>query len=116
MAGSRWKLTIRHGSDVSRRTFDDLDEALGAARRAADEVIAEGPLKSVSAIRNYEPEQLVNARIEITGKGLLSPPTAGIDIQGDLSVIPYAGGVRRRTLEGSTLPQAMKSVKMFLST
>jgi hypothetical protein len=37
-----WKLTIRHGSDVKRQRFDDLDEALGAARDAADEVIAEG--------------------------------------------------------------------------
>jgi hypothetical protein len=28
--------------------------------------------------------------------------------------VPYAGGVRRQTLEGSTIAQAMKSVKMFL--
>jgi len=111
-----WKLTIRHGSDVKRQRFDDLDEALGAAREVADEVIAEGQLDSVSAIRDYEPSQLVNARIEITGKGLFKPPTAGIDIQGDLSVIPFAGGVSRQTLEGSTLPQAMKSLKMFLSS
>ena len=107
-----WKLTIRHGSDVSRQRFDDLDEALGAARAAA----AEARLDSVSAIRDYEPSQLVNARIEITGKGLFKPPTAGIDIQGDLSVVPFAGGVSRQTLEGSTLPQAMKSLKMFLSS
>jgi hypothetical protein len=111
---ANWKLTVRHGSDVSRQTFDDLDEALGAARRAADEVISEGPLRKVKAIRDYEPEQLINARIEITGKGLFRPPTAGIDIHGDLSVVPYAGGVRRQTLEGSTIAQAMKSVKMFL--
>lgn len=113
---STWKLTVRHGSDVKRRGFDDLDEALGAAREAADEVIAEGPLDTVKAIRDYEPSQLVNARIEITGKGLFKPPTAGIDIQGDLSVVAYAGGVRRQTLEGSNIPQAMKSLKMFLSS
>lgn len=116
MAKSNWKLTVRHGSDVSRESFDDLDEALGAARRAADEVIAEGPLDAVSAIRDYEPSQLVNARLEISGRGLFSPPTAGIDIQGDLSVIAYAGGVKRQTLEGSTIAQAIKSVKMFLSS
>ena len=111
---ANWKLTVRHGSDVTRRTFDDLDEALAAAREAADEVVSEGPLSKVSAIREYEPAQIVNARIEITGKGLFRPPTAGIDIQGDLSIVPYAGGVRRQTLEGSSIPEAIRSVKMFL--
>ncbi|MCB0858272.1 MAG: hypothetical protein KDB57_09180 [Solirubrobacterales bacterium] len=112
---AQWKLTVRHGPDVSRQTFDDLDSALGAAREAADEVVSEGPLDPVSAIREYEPSQIVNARIEITGKGIFKPPTAGIDIQGDLRIVPYAGSVRRQTLEGSTLPQAIKSLKMFLS-
>lgn len=112
---AKWKLTVRHGPDVRRSSFDDLDEALGAAREAANEVVADGPLNRVKAIRDYEPDQIVNARIEISGKGLFRPPTAGIDIQGDLSVVPYAGGVRRQTLEGSTIPQAMKSLKMFLS-
>ncbi len=113
---ANWKLTIRYGSDVRRESFDDLDDALGAARKAADEVISEGPLEPVSAIRDYEPSQIVNARIEISGKGLFKPPTAGFDIQGDLSVIAYAGGVTRQTLEGSTVPQVMKSLKMFLSS
>ena len=111
---ANWKLTVRHGSDVSRQSFDDLDEALAAARDAADEVLADGPLNRVSAIRDYEPAQIVNARIEIAGKGLFRPPTAGIDIQGDLSIVPYAGGVRRQTLDGSSVAEAIKSVKMFL--
>ena len=113
---AKWKLTVRHGSDVSRQSFDQLDDALAAAREAADEVIGDGPLSTVKAIRDYEPSNIVNARIEISGKGLLRPPTAGIDIQGDLSVIPYAGGVRRRVLEGSTVPQAIKSLRMSLSS
>lgn len=111
-----WKLTVRHGSDVSRQSFDDLDEAVEAARSAADEILAEGPLTRVQAIRDYEPGQIVNARVEISGKGIFSPPTAGIDIQGDLTIIPYAGGVRRKLLEGSTIAQAIKSVKMSLSS
>ena len=110
-----WKLTVRSESDVTRQSFDDLDEALAAARKAADEVIDDGPIDRVKAIRDYEPSQIVNARIEISGKGLFSPPTAGIDIQGDLTVIPYAGGVRRQTLDGSDIGQAIKSVKLFLS-
>lgn len=110
-----WKLTVRYGSDVSRQTFDDLDQALEAARTAADEVIADGPLKEVKAIRDYEPAQIVNARIEVSGKGLFSPPTAGFDIQGDLSVVAYSGGVRRAELDGSTVSQAIKSVRIALS-
>ena len=113
---AKWKLTVRHGPEVRRSSFDDLDDALAAAREAADEVVSEGPLDRVKAIRDYEPSQIVNARIEITGKGLFRPPAAGLDIQGDLSVVPYAGGVRRQTLDGSTIPQAMKSLKMFLSS
>lgn len=111
-----WKLTVRHGSDVSRESFDDLDDALEEARRKAEEIISEGPLTRVKAIRDYEPGQIVNARIEISGKGLFSPPTAGIDIQGDLSIIAYTGGVRRKLLEGSTVAQAIKSVRMSLSS
>lgn len=113
---ANWKLTVRHGPDVKRQSFDDLDDALGAARKAADEVIAEGPLDSVSAIRDYEPGQIVNARIEISGKGFFSPPTAGFDIQGDLSVIAYAGGFKRQTLDGSTVAQAIKSLLDYLGT
>lgn len=111
-----WKLTVRYGSDVSRQGFDDLDQALDAARKAADEVIADGSLGEVKAIRDYEPSQLVNARIEISGKGLFRPPTAGIDIQGDLTVIAYQGGVRRDPLEGSNITQALKSVRMALTS
>ncbi len=111
---SRWKLTVRHGSDVTRSNFDDLDDALGAARAAAEEIVSEGPLREVKAIRDYEPGQIVNARIEISGKGFFSPPTAGMDIQGDLSVIPYAGGVKRQVLDGDSIADAMRSLRLFL--
>lgn len=113
---ANWKVTVRHGSDVSRERFDDLEEALAFAREAAEEVVGEGPLETVKAIRDYGPAQIVNARVEITGKGLLRPPTAGIDIHGDLSVVPYAGGVRRKLLDGSTIPQAIKSLRMSLQS
>ena len=113
---ANWKVTVRHGPDVSRQSFDDLEAALAFAREAAEEVIAEGELGPVKAIRDYEPSQIVNARVEITGKGLLRPPTAGIDIQRDLSVVPYTGGVRRKALDGSTIPQAIKSLRMELGS
>lgn len=111
---ANWKVTVRHGPEVNRRSFDDLDEALTFAREAAVEVVAEGPLDTVKAIREYGPAQIVNARVEISGKGFLRPPTAGFDIHGDLSITPYAGGVRRKILKGSTIPQAIKSLRIAL--
>src|SRR4051794_3155781 len=42
---SRWKLTVRHGSDVDHLGFDDLGEAVAAMRARALEIRAEGPVK-----------------------------------------------------------------------
>ena len=109
-----WKLTIREGSTVTRSSFDDLDGAIDAAREKAAEIIAGEPMKPVKAIRDYEPAQLVRARIEIAGKGLFSPPTAGLDIQGDLSITGFTGGVRRKPLEGDSLRQVFGEIREAL--
>lgn len=90
-----WKVTVRNGSDVSRSGFDDLDQAIAEARRQTDMIRSEGPMAPVKAIRDYEPDQLIRARIEISGKGFLKAPTAGVDIHGDLSLTGFTGGVRR---------------------
>ena len=94
-----WKLTIRHGSDVDREGFDDLDQALAAAERRVREIKAEGPLADVSMLRDFDPRAQVHARLEISGRGLVRPPTAGIDVRGDGSVVPYSGGIRREELK-----------------
>jgi len=36
---------------------------------------------------------------EISGRGLLRPPTAGVDLRGDGSVVAYSGGIRREELK-----------------
>ena len=96
-----WKLTIRHGSTVAREQFDDLDAAVAELRRCAEEVRAEGGLKQVSALRDFEPADQVQARLEISGRGILRPPTAGIDVRGDGSMVAFSGSVRRQQIEPS---------------
>jgi hypothetical protein len=109
-----WKLTIRDGSDVSRLKFDDLDAALEAARVRIDEVLERRPLATVKAIRDYEPGKRVKARIEISGRGFLSPPTAGVDIRGDNTLLGFTGGVTRKPLDGRTSDQVIEAMRQTL--
>lgn len=110
-----WKLTIRDGSDVRRTKYDDLGAALEEARKAIDDVLSRGPLKKIKAIRDYEPEIQVKARVEISGKGLFSPPTAGVDVRGDNSLVAYSGAVARRPLEAESSGQAVEAMREALS-
>jgi hypothetical protein len=98
---SRWKLTVRHGSDVSHQSFDDLGEAVAAMREQALAIRAEGPVRKVSALRDFGPEQQVHARLQISGKGVLRRPTAGVDVRGDGTFMPYRGSVVREELDPS---------------
>ena len=68
-------------------------------RERALAIRSEGPVKAVSAIRDYAPGDLVNARLQLAGKGLLGKPVAGVDVRGDGSFVPYRGGLRREELD-----------------
>ncbi len=70
-------------------------------RRRALAIRAEGPIKPVSALRDFEPEDQVHARLELSGKGLLRKPVAGIDVRGNGEFVPYRGGMRREELDPS---------------
>jgi hypothetical protein len=94
-----WKLTIRHGSNVSHERFDDLGDAVAAMRERALAIRAEGPAETVSALRDFGPKQQVHARLQLAGKGLLHKPVAGIDVRGDGTFMPYRGGVTREELD-----------------
>jgi hypothetical protein len=96
---SRWKLTVRHGSDVEHEGFDDLNAAVAAMRQRALEIRAEGPVRPVSSVRDFSPAAQVHARLQISGKGLLHKPTAGVDVRGDGTFMPFRGGVRREELD-----------------
>jgi hypothetical protein len=98
---SRWKLTVRHGSDVDHASFDGLEEAVAALRERALAIRAEGPVKAVSALRDFGPEAQVHARLQLSGRGWLRKPVAGIDVRGDGTFMPYRGGVTRQELDPS---------------
>ena len=67
--------------------------------RHAEEIGGEGTLPAVEVFRTYEPSERVRARIEITGPGLLRRPTAGVDVKGDGTVVPYSGAIFKKPLE-----------------
>jgi hypothetical protein len=109
-----WKLTIRHGSDVSHESFDDLAEAVAAMRERALAIRAEGPVKSVSALRDFGPAQQVHARLQLTGKGLLRKPVAGVDVRGDGTFMPYRGGIGREELDPADYDTPFDAVRETL--
>ncbi|HEX7060245.1 MAG TPA: hypothetical protein VF176_10390 [Solirubrobacterales bacterium] len=96
---SVWKLTVRHGSDVSHERFESLDEAVAAMRKRALAIRAEGPMKAVSALRDFTPHDQVQARLQLSGKGLLRKPVAGVDLRGDGTFVPFRGGFAREELD-----------------
>jgi len=95
----QWKLTVRHGPDVEHQRFDDLGAAIAALRARALELRSEAPPKTASLLGTYAPADQVQARLQLTGRGLLRKPTAGIDIRGDGTFAPYRGGVGREELD-----------------
>ena len=101
-----WKLTERRGPKVTREDFDSLDDAVAELRRRALEVRSAGPLKPRSMIRDFEPGDQVASRLEISGKGWLRAPTAGVDVKGDGSFVAFTGAMRREELE----PEGQESV------
>lgn len=111
---AKWKLTVREGPKVERRSFGELDDALAAARETAEGILSTAPLRTVKAIRDYEPDHLTKARIELTGKGLLRPPTAGLDIRGDNTAIGYTGAVRRKPLKAEGVGAIFKAIRQAL--
>ncbi len=98
VGGSRYRLTVRHGASVEHESFDDLDGAVAALQRRVRAVRAEGPLDGINALRDFEPSQRVQARVEISTGGPLRGREAGIDVMGDGSLVPYQGVVRKRRL------------------
>ncbi|HVW46897.1 MAG TPA: hypothetical protein VHA76_07585 [Solirubrobacterales bacterium] len=81
--------------------FDDLDAAVAAMRERALRIRSEAPPKTAKLLRTYKPSQQVQGRLELSGRGFLRKPVAGIDIRGDGTFVPYKGGVRREELDPS---------------
>jgi hypothetical protein len=111
-----WKVTVRHGSDVSREKFSTLDEAIEGARGWVDRVQREGRLPPVRSIRDFRPAQRVQARIEISGPGLIRSPEGGIDVMGDGGAVIYTGAIRKETIEEDSLDGAFERLRDSLDS
>lgn len=110
-----WKVTVRNGPAVDRARFETLDEALDEARGRAAAVLSGGRLGPVKALREFTPGQRVQARIEISGKGFMRGPEAGIDVMGDGALVAYVGAIRKQPLDAPTLDAAIESLRDALT-
>ena len=70
-------------------------------RGRALEIRAEGPARPVRSLRDFEPDDQVQARLQLSGRGLLRKPVAGVDVRGDGTFVPFRGGVGREELDPS---------------
>jgi hypothetical protein len=95
----RWKLTVRHGSDVDHESFEDLATAVAAMRERALAIRSEGPVRPVRSLRDYDPGDQVHARLQLSTGGLFKKSVAGIDVRGDGTFVPFKGGVVREELD-----------------
>jgi hypothetical protein len=94
-------LTVRYGPEVEHARFDDLDEAVQRMRQRAMAIRSEGPLRPVASIRDFDPREQVQARLELSGKGWLRKQVAGIDVRGNGEFVPYRGRLRREEMDPS---------------
>jgi hypothetical protein len=112
---AKWKLTVRHGSDVEHLGFDGLGEAVAAMRERAMEIRAEGPVEGTSVLRDFAPGDQVQARLQLSGRGMLRRATAGIDVRGDGTFMPYRGTVRREELDPTPYDTPFDAVRETLA-
>ena len=92
MRVSRWKLTVRHGSDVDHQSFDDLGEAVAAMRERALAIRAEGPVRPVQSLRDFEPGDQVHARLQLSSGGLCGNRSPGSTCGGTGRSCPSRAG------------------------
>jgi hypothetical protein len=111
----KWKVTVRHGSSVGREKFGSLDEAIAEARRRVGDIQREDRLPTITIFRKHTPDQRVNARIEVTGPGLIRSREGGIDVMGDGHAVVYTGAIRKETLEADSLDEALGRLRDVLA-
>jgi hypothetical protein len=112
---ARYKLTVRHGSDVERERFFSLDLALDKLHSRVKAISESGEAETVNAgVREFQPEEQVVARLEIRGQKLVRGPRAGVDLKGDGKVVPYRGKLFRRPLPGEDRDSAYAALREVL--
>jgi hypothetical protein len=110
-----YRVTLRRGPEVHREAFDHLEEAIAHLRRQTEEAVGSGPTPAVKMLREFEPSERVAARLEISTGGWLRGKTAGVDVMGDGSVVPFRGGIARNRLEPRRGESAFDAVRGYLS-
>lgn len=95
---AEFTLTIRNGPVVGRERFDSLQTAVETMRERTAEILAEGGLPEIRALRTFGPEDRVKARLELSTGRIFRRREAGVDLMGDGSVVPYVGGSSKRTI------------------
>jgi hypothetical protein len=100
---------------VGREKFDSLDEAIVDARRRVEEIQREDRLPAISMLRDFTPDEQVQARIEISGPGLFRSPEGGIDVMGDGHAIAYTGAIRKEQLDADSLDDAFARLRDALA-
>jgi hypothetical protein len=101
VARHRWKLTVRNGAEVSHDGFEDLGEAVAEMREQALRIRSQAPPKTASLLGDFTPDKQVTGRLQITGRGFLHKPVAGVDVRGDGTFVPFRGGMKREELDPS---------------
>lgn len=84
---------------MDHESYDDVVEAVAAMRERALAIRAEGPVRPVQSLRDFEPRDQVHARLQLSSGGLLRKAVAGVDVRGDGTFVPFKGGVVREELD-----------------
>ena len=92
-----YTLTVRSGSKVRRRSFEDLAAALEALEALGHELEEDADARALGGgmVRRLEPVQQVVARLELAGPARLR---AGVDVRGDGSSEGFSGRLRRTVI------------------
>src|SRR4051794_13135683 len=95
---ARYTLTARVRGKVTHERFGDLDAALRSLEQSGHALQgrADADVVGGSLMRRFEPEDLVTARLEVSGPGRLR---AGVDVRGDGTAVPFTGRLLRRPVE-----------------
>jgi hypothetical protein len=105
-----WRVTLRIGPKVRHSSYETLDEAIEAARAAAEAA----PRRDAVNLRyrSFKPIEQVAARGEIRSPG---GRRAGIDVRGDGSAEAFTGRFRRRVVEQQPGEDAYAALRRTLS-
>lgn len=96
-----WKLTVRRGSQVERRRYGTLEEALDALDRelGGGEAAVRRDAARVFR-REVAPAAQVAMRAEVAGpQRFFASVNGGVDVRGDGSPVAFTGRVSRRVVE-----------------